>query len=209
MKPKSVIQRLLRYFRSRSREEVKIGIYGAPNVGKTTLANRIAEDWGAERFGEVSEIPHETRCSVRRRVRIELGSSRVDFEIVDTPGVATKVDYRKFLKYGLDVKEAKQRAKEATRGVVEAIRLLKNIDGALVVIDSTKDPLTQVNVTLIGNLEANEIPFIVVANKIDLKEADPGAVEDAFSDYPIVKVSAKTGENMEDLYKAMVREFTS
>ncbi|WP_456466350.1 Era-like GTP-binding protein [Methanopyrus sp.] len=207
MRPRSLIRRLLDYLRS-ARREVKIGIYGAPNVGKTTLANRIAEDWGAERFGEVSEIPHETRRSVRRRVRIELGSSRVDFEIVDTPGVTTKVDYRKFLKYGLDVKEAKQRAKEATKGVVEAIRLLKTIDGALVVIDSTREPLTQVNVTLIGNLEANEVPFIVVANKIDLKEADPGAVEDAFSDYPVVKVSAKTGENMEDLYKAMIREFT-
>ncbi|MHC1580297.1 MAG: Era-like GTP-binding protein [Methanopyraceae archaeon] len=207
MRPRSLIRRLLDYLRS-ARREVKIGIYGAPNVGKTTLANRIAEDWGAERFGEVSEIPHETRRSVRRRVRIELGSSRVDFEIVDTPGVTTKVDYRKFLRYGLDVKEAKQRAKEATKGVVEAIRLLKTIDGALVVIDSTREPLTQVNVTLIGNLEANEVPFIVVANKIDLKEADPGAVEDAFSDYPVVKVSAKTGENMEDLYKAMIREFT-
>ncbi|HII70695.1 TPA: GTP-binding protein [Methanopyrus kandleri] len=190
-------------------EELDIGIYGAPNVGKTTLANRIAQDWEAEEFGQVSEVPHETRESVRREVAIEVGSTTVKFNIVDTPGIATKVDYRKFLEYGLDVQEAKQRAKEATRGVVEAIKLLKDIDGALVVIDSTKDPLSQVNVTLIGNLEANDVPFLVVANKIDLEEADPEAVRKAFSEYPVVAVSAKTGENMAKLYEAMVREFTS
>ncbi|AAM01381.1 GTP-binding protein [Methanopyrus kandleri] len=205
---REVLRRLAAALRS-GPEELDIGIYGAPNVGKTTLANRIAQDWEAEEFGQVSEVPHETRESVRREVAIEVGSTTVKFNIVDTPGIATKVDYRKFLEYGLDVQEAKQRAKEATRGVVEAIKLLKDIDGALVVIDSTKDPLSQVNVTLIGNLEANDVPFLVVANKIDLEEADPEAVRKAFSEYPVVAVSAKTGENMAKLYEAMVREFTS
>ncbi|WP_088335258.1 Era-like GTP-binding protein [Methanopyrus sp. KOL6] len=205
---REVLRRLAAALRSEPKE-LDIGIYGAPNVGKTTLANRIAQDWEAEEFGQVSEVPHETRKSVRREVVIEVGSTTVKFNIVDTPGIATKVDYRKFLEYGFDVQEAKQRAKEATRGVVEAIKLLKDIDGALVVVDSTKDPLSQVNVTLIGNLEANGVPFLVVANKIDLKEADPEAVRKAFSEYSVVAVSAKTGENMTELYEAMVREFTS
>ena len=39
----------------------KIGIYGPPNVGKTTLANRIVNDWTGDLMGKVSEIPHETR----------------------------------------------------------------------------------------------------------------------------------------------------
>ncbi|WP_457614708.1 Era-like GTP-binding protein [Methanopyrus sp.] len=204
---REVLRRLATVLRS-GPDELDIGIYGAPNVGKTTLANRIARDWEAEEFGQVSEVPHETRKSVRREVAIKVESTTVKFNIVDTPGIATKVDYRKFLEYGLDVREAKQRAKEATRGVVEAIKLLKDIDGALVVIDSTKDPLSQVNVTLIGNLEANDVPFLIVANKIDLEDADPEAVRKAFPEYPVVTVSAKTGENMAKLYKAMVREFT-
>ncbi len=202
----SILEKLMGLFRS-GPKEVDIGVYGAPNVGKTTLANRMARDWETKEFGRVSRVPHETRKPVRREVEISIGSKSVRFNIVDTPGITTKVDYRKFLEYGLSVEEAKRRAKEATRGVVEAIKMLKKIQGVLVVVDSTRDPYDQVNITLIGNLEANDVPFIVVANKIDLPEADPEAVRDAFSDYTVVPVSAKTGRNMNKLYEAMVREF--
>jgi len=36
----------------------RIGIYGPPNAGKTTLANRIAEDWSGTVSGTASEVPH-------------------------------------------------------------------------------------------------------------------------------------------------------
>ena len=43
------------------KNHAKIGIYGPPNVGKTTLANRILRDWTGDIMGSVSEVPHETR----------------------------------------------------------------------------------------------------------------------------------------------------
>ena len=46
---------LTRFFK---KKRTRIGIYGPPNAGKTTLANRIARDWTGDAVGPVSEIPH-------------------------------------------------------------------------------------------------------------------------------------------------------
>ena len=43
----------------------RIGIYGPPNAGKTTLANRIARDWTGDAVGPESHVPHETRRARR------------------------------------------------------------------------------------------------------------------------------------------------
>jgi hypothetical protein len=186
------------------RKSVKLGIYGAVNAGKTTLANRISVDWTGEEVGKVSRIPHETRfVQKKEKVEIKLNKKKISVNILDMPGLATKIDYRTFLKYGLSKKLAKQRAKEATDGVIEAIKWLSNVDTVLAVMDATQDPLTQVNITLLGNLEARKIPVIIVANKIDKKRAKPDAIRDAFPQYPVVGVSALRGKNMDSLYEAV------
>ena len=42
----------------KKRENIKLGFYGPPNSGKTSLANRICKDWTGEEIGTVSKIPH-------------------------------------------------------------------------------------------------------------------------------------------------------
>jgi len=186
------------------RKNVRLGIYGAVNVGKTTLANRISVDWTGEEVGKVSVIPHETRfVQKKERVQIKLNRKRLLMNILDMPGIATKIDYRIFMKYGMKRKDAKKRAKEATEGVIEAIKWLDNVDTVLAVMDATKDPLTQVNIILLGNLEAKKIPVIIVANKTDLKRAKPKRIRDAFPQYPVVEISALKGKNMDKLYDAI------
>jgi len=159
----------------KTKGEVKLGLYGPPNGGKTTLANKIAMDWIGEEVGKVSGIPHETReIQIKEQITIKSKKSKgkeLTFNLVDTPGIATKIDYEDFLKAGLKEKEAKTRAKEATKGVVDAIKWLDDMDAVVVVLDSTKDPYSQVNITIIGNLEARKIPVLVVGNKIDLKKS--------------------------------------
>jgi len=82
----------------RENEQRRIGIYGPPNAGKTTLANRIARDWTGDAVGPESQIPHETRRARRKEnVEIERDGNSVTIDIVDTPGVTTKVDYEEFL----------------------------------------------------------------------------------------------------------------
>lgn len=187
------------------RDEVKLGIYGPPNTGKTTLANKISEEFVGEELGNVSEVPHETReVQKKERVVLESNDKEISMNLLDMPGISTKVDYKEFVEHGIEEEEAKLRSKEATKGIVEAIEWLDQVDAVLVIFDSTKDPYTQVNVTILGNLEAKDIPIILVANKIDLEEAEPEKIEDAFPQYDFVKISAKEGENLLDLYSEIV-----
>jgi tRNA U34 5-carboxymethylaminomethyl modifying GTPase MnmE/TrmE len=157
----------------------------------------------------VSEVPHETREIQRvENVKVDTDNGSLNMNIIDMPGIATQVDYKEFEKFGLGEEDAKQRAKEATKGVIETIKWLDNVDAVLVVMDSTKDPYTQVNITIIGNLEAREIPMIIVANKIDEDEASAESIENAFPQHVVVSISASTGENIDKLYSAIEEHLT-
>ncbi len=235
---KGILLRLVRalFFR---RVTVKIGIYGPPNAGKTTLANRIIHTFADENedIGTSTEVPHETRRAVRRNgILIDLKSrtlqnltrnntanpttasgtsspapaepkSKLRLDIVDTPGLATKIDFHDFIAFGIEEPEAKKRAKEATEGVIEAIKWIDDIDGVLLLMDATENPYTQTNIVIIGNLEARGVPVIIAANKTDLSEAAPQRVADAFPQHTVVPISALKGDNMDALYREMTRRF--
>ncbi|MEM4348755.1 MAG: Era-like GTP-binding protein [Candidatus Anstonellaceae archaeon] len=199
-----MIKRLLNWIRRifGGKKSLTLGIYGSPNVGKTTLANRICVELAGEPIGTISPIPHETRVvQQKEKIMLKIDGFSITMNVLDMPGIAVKVDYRDFLEYGLSKEEAQKRAREATRGVVEAVRHLDKVDAALLMVDSTEDPYTQVNITILGNMEARKIPIIVVANKIDLPGANVARVKEAFSGYDVVEISAKTGENLKTLYK--------
>ena len=186
-------------------QEVKLGLYGPPNGGKTTLANRICEDWLGEEMGSASSMAHETReIQVKESIVIKGDDGReLTFNLVDTPGIATKIDYEEFIKAGMKEKEAKSRAKEATKGVIDAIKWLDDVNTVIVVLDATKDPYSQVNITIVGNLEARDIPVLIVANKIDLKKADLKKVKAAFPQYEVIGISAKHGKNIDAFYEKL------
>ncbi|GAB6267072.1 MAG: Era-like GTP-binding protein [Methanothrix sp.] len=191
------------------KKRARIGLYGPPNAGKTTLANRILKDWSTgDAIGTVSPIPHETRRAMRREgLIINANGSSIELDIVDTPGMATKIDFKEFMAFGLSEAESKKRAKEATEGVIEAIKWLDDLDGVLLVMDSTEDPYTQVNVTVIGNMEARKLPLLIVANKMDLPNASPSRISAAFPQHSIVPISALEGSNIDDLYQAIATHF--
>ncbi|MFW9906614.1 MAG: Era-like GTP-binding protein [Candidatus Thorarchaeota archaeon] len=196
---------LSRIFARSRKSKLTIGILGAPNAGKTTLANRISNECGnGKPLGEVSPIPHETRDVVAlEHCTVSDHSGSLDLTVVDTPGIATSVDYREFQSYGLSRQESIERAKEATRGVIKAIQSLDKLDAAIVVVDAARAPFDQINWTVIGNLEARNIPLIVAANKTDLPEADTKLVEETFQS-AIIPISAKVGSGMNELYGSIL-----
>jgi GTPase len=190
----------------KKREDIKIGFYGPPNAGKTSLANTICKDWTGEEIGTVSAVPHETRnVQVKEKVEIKYKGKTLTFKVIDTPGIATKIDYENFLHYGMKKAVAKKRAKEATQGIIEAIQWLDDVDAVIVVLDATQNPYSQVNITIIGNLIARKIPVLIVANKIDLRKSDTHKIESAFPEYEVVGLSAKEGTNMNKFYESLFR----
>ncbi|HKL24066.1 MAG TPA: Era-like GTP-binding protein [Candidatus Nanoarchaeia archaeon] len=207
-----VMKKFKKFFRKiisnffKNKKDVKLGFYGPPNAGKTSLANRICKDFTGEEIGSVSKVPHETRkVQFKEKVDIEYKGKKMTFKMVDTPGIATKIDYEDFMKYKVKKSDAKKRAKEATQGVVESIKWLEDMDMVVVVLDATKNPYNQVNITILGNLVARKIPVLIVANKVDLKKADIKKIEAAFPDYPVVGISAKYGKNFEDFYNSLFK----
>ena len=198
-----IFNRILKDWFKRKRH-IKLGLYGPPNGGKTTLANRICQDWLGEDMGSVSNIAHETReIQIKEQINIKSNDKELSFNLVDTPGIATRIDYEDFLKFGMNNREAKDRAKEATKGVIDSIKWLDNMDAVVVVLDATKDPYSQVNITLIGNLAARDIPVLIAANKIDLKRSSIKKIEEAFPQYSVVGVSAKYGDNVDNFYESL------
>jgi GTPase len=190
----------------RKKKQISLGFYGPPNAGKTSLANRICKDWTGEEIGKVSNIAHETRqVQFKEEVEIKYKEKSLKFRLIDTPGIATKIDYEDFMKSHMGKKESQKRAKEATQGVVEAIKWLDEMDAVVVVLDATENPYSQVNITIVGNLVARKIPVLVVANKIDLRKADVKRVEAAFPEYEVVGISAKNGKNMNEFYESVFR----
>ena len=191
----------------RRKKQIKLGLYGPPNGGKTTLANRICTDWLGEEMGSVSSIAHETReIQIKEEIVIKnKKGNELKFNLVDTPGIATKIDYEDFIKVGMKEEEAKQRAKEATKGVIDSIKWLDDMDTVIVVLDATSDPYSQVNITIIGNLEARKIPVLIVGNKVDLKKADIKRIQSAFPQYEVIGISAKYGKHIDEFYEALFK----
>jgi hypothetical protein len=186
--------------------EIRIGFYGPPNAGKTSLANRICKDWTGQEIGKVSKIPHETRSvQFKEKVEIKNKGKSLMFKLIDTPGIATKIDYEDFMKFGMGKKESQKRAKEATQGVIESIKWLEDVQAVVIVLDASQNPYSQVNLTIIGNLVARDIPVLLVGNKIDLRKADLKKMEGAFPEYDIIGISAKTGQNMEEFYESLFK----
>ena len=192
------------------RRTCRIGIYGPPNAGKTTLANRIVRDWTGDAVGPVSEVPHETR-RVRRKEDITISSQNgnsVTIDIVDTPGVTTKIDYNEFVEYGIEKEEAVKRAREATEGVAKAMHWLReDIDGVIYMLDATQDPFQQVNIMLVGIIESRKLPVLIVANKNDLPDASPARIRSAFPQHPVISISSLEGNNVNELYEKMTSYF--
>ena len=195
---------ILNFFKIK--KNIKMGFYGPTNAGKTSLANRICKDFTGEEMGSVSKIPHETRSvQFKEKVEIRYKGKKMVFKIIDTPGIATKIDYEDFLKYKIKKKDAKKRAKEATQGVIDSIKWLEDMEVVVIVLDATENPYNQVNITIIGNLAARKIPVLIAANKIDLKKAEIKKIESAFPEYKVVGISAKYGKNLDEFYESIFK----
>lgn len=129
----------------------QVAVVGFPNVGKSTLANRLA--------GGREAVVHPDPGVTRDRKTIECEWNGVRFELVDTGGVD--------LAAGDSLSVAVQRqAREAVR----------EADAVLLVVDA-RAGLRPGDAELAEMLRGAEIPVLVAANKVDRAEDEHLAAE--------------------------------
>ena len=175
-------------------KETRVAIVGRPNVGKSSLLNRLLK---AER-SIVSELPGTTRDTVDALLKWH---KRL-FRIIDTAGI-------------------RRPGRVARAGQVESVsvviarRAIEQADIAILVVDSVEGATDQ-DATIAGEADKTGCGVIIVANKWDLmkgrgpdfsKEFDEKLRRQVkFLDYaPILHLSALTGERTPKLLEAIDR----
>jgi len=161
--------------------------------GKSTLADRIMEICGAigekhqEQILDSLELEREHGITIKlKAIRLNYQLSTINYQLnlLDTPG---HVDFS-----------------------YEVSRSLASVEGALLIVDATQGVQAQTlsNFNLAINANLTLIPVI---NKIDMPAADivkttAELMDLGFKEDEIIKVSAKTGENVDKLLSEIIEK---
>lgn len=172
----------------RERNEINVAIIGRPNVGKSSLINKLL---GEERV-IVSPIPGTTRDAVDSVLEAKVGEEgeTIRLRLIDTAGIRRK---------------GKTTGMEEKLSVVMARKHIERADVVLVLIDAIEG-VTALDANIAGYAHEAGRSVIIVVNKWDAVEKDTYSVyqyeekiRDAmkFLDYaPIVFISALTGQRV-------------
>ncbi len=155
-----------------------VAILGRPNVGKSTLFNRLA----GRRLALVDDTPGVTRD--RREAEARLGDLR--FRIIDTAGLEED-----------DAGTLAERMREQTA------RALAMADVALLLVDA-RQGVTPLDLHFARWLRRSGKPVVLVANKTEGRGGETASL-DAFALGlgPPIAISAEHGEGMAGLYDAL------
>ena len=163
-----------------------VAIIGRPNVGKSTLLNKIA--------GQKIVITTDKAQTTRKRIKGILTKPEGQIVFVDTPGIHKPLN--KLGEFLLD---------EAKEAVPDADVVLFLVDGS--------EPAGKGDRWIAQNILQTQSPVIIVMNKVD-KIKNPQKIEDNLISYktlfdqnlPAVRISAKTGRNIDTLIKNIYKK---
>jgi GTP-binding protein len=165
----------------------RVALVGRPNVGKSTLFNRL--------LGEERSIVHDLPGTTRDAIDTVLDTPEGPIRFVDTAGMRRK-----------------SRTEDGTEyfAMVRALAALDLADVVLLVIDATEG-VTHQDQRLAERIDASGSPVVVILNKWELvsTEMRPGVLADVddrlafLGESPIVKVSARTAMGVHRILPAL------
>lgn len=165
---------------------IRIAIVGRPNVGKSSLTNRL--------FGEQRVVVNEKAGTTRDAIEISVTRNGRQFILKDTAGIRRK---------------GKVREKLEKFSILKSLDSLDDCDVALILIDCSEG-ITDQDITIAGYAEKRGCGAIFILNKWDLVDkAEKG--QQAFlkelrmmakflSYAPAITVSAKTGQRCHKIF---------
>jgi tRNA modification GTPase len=157
------------------RDGIHVVLAGQPNVGKSSLLNRLA----GEELAIVTEIPGTTRDAIRQSISLE----GIPAHVIDTAGLRESADPVEKI------------------GIARTWAAIENADLVLLLLDATQGE-SAADRAILAQLPKS-LPRITVMNKIDLAARAP-AVERAKA-LTTVWLSAKTGAGIDELRQAILQ----
>ncbi len=164
----------------------KIAIVGKPNVGKSSIVNRMA---GSRRV-IVSDIAGTTRDAIDTVVR----ANKKEYVLIDTAGLRRKSK----------VKEDIERY-----SIIRAVSAVERADVVLLVIDA-QEGVSEQDAKIAGIAHDKNKGILILVNKWDLVEKDNNSIKEhtkkirmilSFLDYAdIMFISAETGQRLSSIF---------
>lgn len=166
--------------------EIKVAVIGKPNVGKSSLINKIL----GENRTIVSDIAGTTRDAIDTKFENETGK----YVLIDTAGIRRKSK----------VKESIEKF-----SIMRTLLAVERADVCLMMIDATQG-VTDQDAKIAGEAHEAGKGVIIVVNKWDAVEKETGTLEQYkkevyeklkyLSYAPIIFISAKTGQRVNKLF---------
>ena len=191
-----LLEELCKHFPEPDEEEdptapVQIAVVGRPNVGKSSLVNRIL---GEERV-MVSDIAGTTRDAIDTRFTDETGE---EYILIDTAGIRKRksIEYQSLERYS----------------IVRSLAAIDRCDVALLLIDAQQG-VTEQDSKIAGYIDEQGKAAVIIVNKWDAIEKETGTMEEQvkkireglkFMAYaPILFISALTGQRVNRVIDAV------
>jgi GTP-binding protein len=174
-------------------ERVKVAVVGRPNVGKSTLVNRI--------LGEERVVVYDQPGTTRDSIYVDFERGERHYTLIDTAGLRRR----------RSVHETVEKF-----SIVKTLQAIADANIVLVLVDA-HDGLVEQDVHLLGHVIESGRSLIIVCNKWDgLSQERKGALKSeldrrlAFADFAEVHfVSALHGSSVGQLYAAIDRAWVS
>ncbi len=170
---------------------IKIAIVGRPNVGKSSLANKL--------FGEKRVVVNERAGTTRDAIELGVEHKGQQFVLVDTAGIRRK---------------GKVSEKLEKFSILKSLKSMDDCDVALILIDADEG-ITDQDITIAGYAEDRGCGALFIINKWDLLEPDRKSIKKYMQELrykakflayaPAITISAKTGQRCHKILGEVVK----